>query len=71
MRGFGALMAGQCLKALGWLCHLAVALILLLVAVQWLRGDIANPRELFVLGGLCLAAGFVCQWLGRKFSSFA
>jgi hypothetical protein len=71
MRGFGAIMASQCLKALAALLYFGAGLVLLLLVVQWWRGDTSAFPEVLLMGGAFLAVAPVCQILGRKFASYA
>ena len=71
MGPFAALVAGACLEALKWLLWATAGLLLLLIVVQWARGDAAaRPQAAALLGLGFVVGGFVCGraagWFRRQ-----
>ena len=63
----GKAVAFGCAQALKWILWLAGGLLLILVIVQYVRGDVtANAQaNLMVMAGF-LVAGYICHAAGQK-----
>jgi hypothetical protein len=71
MGPLATLIAGACLEALRWLLWATAGLLVLLIVVQWARGDAgARPEAVALLGLGFVVAGFVCgraaDWFRRR-----
>lgn len=61
------LIAAACLEALKWLLWATAGLLLVLLVVQWARGDAeARPMAVTLLGLGFAVAGFVCGWASAR-----
>jgi predicted benzoate:H+ symporter BenE len=69
VRGFGAVVAGACLKALAGLLLVTAALAAILALMQLWRDEPA--RQVAVLAFLCGAGGIGSWWLGGAFARIA
>lgn len=59
-----------CLEALKWLLWSVSALLLVLVIVQYFRGDAAaNPAVNLITMAAFAVAGYIAHFAGRKISS--
>lgn len=64
---FARAMAIACLTVMKGLCWFTGGLLLLLTAVQFVRGDIdARPVLTIVTGAVFVGIGFGSGWLSRK-----
>jgi hypothetical protein len=65
---FSRAMAYACLSFLGWALGLVAVLLLVLVAVQHLRGDGAGmPAEHLGAAAISAGLGWVCRAMARRF----
>jgi hypothetical protein len=71
MRGFGALFAGYCIRAVGALLLITAVLAVILIGAQWLRGDGGNPGQLAFLAAACTGGGLLCHFVGGVFVRLA
>ncbi len=61
-------VAVACLTVLKWMLWLTGALLLVLIAAQWLRAEPnADPLRVLVGAGFCGGAGLLCRFMAQKF----